>query len=118
MKKLPQIIFLSASICLVIFGFIYALNSDTLFGTFLESLKPVKWNEIISRNIVKNAIPIEILEIQNGICNIKAENFELILNAPEFNKSQELARELNYDNSTKTIKMSCDKIPGEKTSRV
>jgi len=113
MKKLPQIIFLAISICLVIFGFIYSLNSETLFGKFLDQVKPIKWNEIIPRNIIKNTIPIEVLESHNGICDIKAENFQLIMKAPEFKKSQDLARELHYNNDTKTIQLSCDKLPGE-----
>ena len=114
MKKSVQVIFLIASICLVIFGFIYSLNSETLFGKFLDQVKPVDWDKIFPRNIIKNSIPIEILENQNGICNIKAENFQLILKTPEFTKSQDFARELDYNNDTKTIKMSCDKLPGDK----
>ena len=113
MKKQHQIIFLAVSICLVIFGFIYSLNSETLFGKLLDQVKPVDWDKVFPRNIIKNSIPIEILENQNGICKIKAENFQLILKAPEFTKSQDLARELDYNNDTKTIKISCDKLPGE-----
>ena len=114
MKKQYQVIFLAASICLVIFGFIYSLNSETLFGKLLDQVKPVDWDKIFPRNIIKNSIPIEILENQNGICNVKAESFQLILKAPEFIKSQDLAHELSYDNDTKTIKISCDKLPGDK----
>jgi len=114
MKKQHQIIFLTISICLVIFGFIYSLNSETLFGKLLDQVKPVEWDKVFQRNIIKNSIPIEILENQNGICNIKAENFQLILKAPEFTKSQDLVRELDYNNDTKTIKISCDKLPGNK----
>jgi hypothetical protein len=113
-KKQYQIIFLALSVCLVIFGFIYSLNSETLFGKFLDQVKPIEWNNVFPRNIIKNTIPIEILENQNGICTIKAENFHLILKAPEFTKSQDFAQELNYNNDTKTIKISCDKIPGDK----
>ena len=114
MKKQHQIIFLAVSICLVIFGFIYSLNSETLFGKLLDQVKPVDWDKVFPRNIIKNSIPIEILENQNGICNIKAENFQLILKTPEFTKSQDLAQELNYDNDTKIIQISCDKLPGNK----
>ena len=102
MKKKSQVIFLAASICLVIFGFIYSLNSETLFGKLLDQVKPVDWDKIFPRNIIKNSIPIEILENQNGICNVKAESFQLILKAPEFIKSQDLARELDYNNYTNT----------------
>lgn len=113
MKKLPQIIFLTISICLVIFGFVYSLNSETIFSKFLDQVKPIKWNDVLPRNIIKSAIPIEIIENQNGICDIKAENFQLILKSSEFKKSQDLARELQYNNDTKTIQLSCDKLPGE-----
>lgn len=114
MKKQYQIIFLALSACLVVFGFVYSLNSETLFGKFLDQVKPIEWDKVFPRNIIKNTISIEILENQNGMCNIKAENFQLILKAPEFTKSQDLVRDLNYNNDTKTIKILCDKIPGDK----
>lgn len=114
MKKQTQIIFLIVPICLVIFGFFYSLNSETLFGKFLEQTKPINWDEVHPRAIIKNSIPIEILEIQNDVCKVKADKFQLILIAPEFNRAQDLARELDYNNDTKTITMSCNKLPDSK----
>lgn len=114
MKKQTQIIFLIVPICLVIFGFFYSLNSETLFGKFLEQIKPINWDEVHPREIIKNSIPIEILEIQNDICKIKADKFHYIMTAPEFTRAQDLARELDYDNDTKTLKMSCNNLPDSK----
>ena len=115
MNKKEQKIFVIAMGVLVIFVFLYVPQSNTLFGSFFESFSEPNWNEISERNIVKNSIPIILLEEQGTKCLVKAEKFDVIIDHQYFVRGNELERELNYDRTDKTLLLSCDLLKGEKS---
>ncbi len=115
MNKKEQKIFVIAMGVLVIFAFLYVPQSNTLFGSFLESFSEPNWNEVSERNIVKNSIPIILLEEQGTKCLVKAEKFDIIIDHQYFVRGNELDRELNYDRTDKTLLLSCDLLKGEKS---
>jgi len=115
MNKKEQKIFVIAMGILVIFAFLYVPQSNTLFGSFLESFSEPNWNEVSERNIVKNSIPITLLEEQGTKCLVKAEKFDVIIDHQYFVRGNELERELNYDRTDKTLLLSCDLLKGEKS---
>ena len=115
MNKKEQKIFVIAMGVLVIFVFLYVPQSNTLFGSFFESFSEPNWNEVSVRNIVKNSIPIILLEEQGTKCLVKAEKFDVIIDHQYFVRGNELERELNYDRTDKTLLLSCDLLKGEKS---
>jgi len=115
MNKKEQKIFVIAMGILVIFAFLYVPQSNTLFGSFFESFSEPNWNEVSERNIVKNSIPIILLEEQGTKCLVKAEKFDVIIDHQYFVRGNELERELNYDRTDKTLLLSCDLLKGEKS---
>ena len=115
MSKRDQKIFVIAMGVLVIFAFFYIPQSNSLFGSFLESFSGPNWDEVSERNIVKNSIPIVLLEEQGTKCIVQAEKFDVIVDHSYFIRGNELARELNYDRIEETILLSCDQLKDEKS---
>ena len=115
MKSKNQKIFVMVAIGLVILGLYYSINSDTLFGKFIEQIGPVNWDEVREREIVKNSIPITLLEDENGKCKVHGEKFDLIIDHQYFIRSNELAQKLQYDREGKTLVIPCDELAGEKS---
>ena len=115
MNKKEQKIFAISMAALVIFAFFYLQRSDSLLGSLLEQFSEPNWDEVAERNIVKNSIPIVILEEQDGKCKVTAQKFDVIIEHPYFLRGKELARELNYDTDDKTLVLPCDLLEGEKS---
>jgi len=97
MKSKNQKIFVIIAIGLVVVGAYYSINSDTLFGKFLDQFSPVNWDEVRERDIIKNSIPIILLETKNGDCKVHGEKFDLIIDHQYFIRSNELVQKLQYD---------------------
>ncbi len=104
-----------ATIGLVLFGIYYSLNSPTLLGSFLDQLNPVNWDEVHERNIAKVSIPVTLLEKDENRCLLTAESFDKIANNQYFVRADELVNKLQYDIDKKTIVLSCDELPAEKS---
>ena len=84
-------------------------------NSILEPYTEVNWDEVLPRNIVKNSIPITLLEDYGGKCKVSAQNFDKILSHNYFVKDKELALKLDYDNENETLVLPCDLLKGEKS---
>ena len=115
MKKKNEKIFFLGMIALVIIGFIYLQNTNSLFNFIFEQFTQVNWDEVKTRDIVKNSIPIYLLEEQDAKCKVDARKFDLIIDHQFFVRSDELVRELNYDRENETLLISCELLKGEKS---
>jgi len=115
LKNRNQKIFVLVASGLVVAGFIYSFNSNTIFSQFFESFTPINWDEVHERDIVKNSIPIELIEKMNGDCKVSALKFVMITDQDLFVRSEELANELKFDREDTTIILPCDKLEGEKS---
>jgi len=116
MSKKTQKIFVIGAAALVIIAALFLQSSDTLFGAFLEQYTEPNWDEVTERNIVKNSIPVTILDEDGSKCKVTAQKFDDIIEHQYFIRGEELAQELNYDKENETIMLSCDLLKGE-TSR-
>lgn len=108
MKK-DNIIFLS--IAVIVAGVILAntATEDTILGVLIEPLIEPEWDKLKPRDIVKNTIPITVLE-RDSKCLVSAEKLDLALDHDYFIQSDKLERQLNYDRERKTIKIECDEF--------
>ena len=79
MSKKTQKIFVIGAAALVVVAALFFQSSDTLFGAFLEQYTEPNWDEVTERNIVKNSIPVTILEEQGSKCNVTEQKFDDII---------------------------------------
>lgn len=118
MIKKKEISILIAGAALLVLSYAYLNTSDTIFGVLTDPLTPVDWDELPPREIVKNSIPIDLLEENFSSCKVYAPTFEMIINHPYFIRADELAKELQYDNEAKTLIMPCDQLVEKKSKLV
>jgi len=119
MRKNKEIIFFIGMVIVVIAGFFYVQDKNTLFTQLTdkasEQFSDVNWNEVLSRNIVKNSIPIVLISDHGDQCIVDAKNFYLIVDHNYFERSDDLIRELNYDRENNVLTIACDMLQGEKS---
>ena len=113
--KKNDLIFLIGIGVVVILVLIFAPIEKSMLVVFFEQFSKVDWNEVKERNIVKNAIPIIMLEEKGNNCIVYAHNFDIIISHEYFERSAELERELSYDSENETLLVSCDLLDGEKS---
>ena len=113
--KKNDLIFLIAIGIVVILVLMFTPIEKSMFGVFLEQFSKVDWNEVKERNIVKNSIPIIMLEEKGSNCIVNADNFDIIISHEYFERSADLERELSYDSENETLLVSCDLLDGEKS---
>ncbi len=111
---MKQIIIPVGIIIAIIIVIVYTDTSNSVLGHLFEQFYEPNWDEVKERNIVKNSIPISLLEKTGEKCIASAENFEYITNHEYFIRSQDLIRELQYDKENKTIVIPCDEFSDEK----
>lgn len=115
MQKNQGRIFFFGMIIVVIVLFFYIQDKDTLFTQFTTQFSDVNWDEMEEVNIVKNSVPIILLEDLGDYCIVYAKAFELIIDHQYFVRSGDLIRELNYDRENATITIACEMLQGEKS---
>jgi len=108
--------FLIIAIIIAVAGIIYAYNSETLLNSILQkTVLPVEWEKVHPREIVKNSIPITIIEKKDDICIVTALNLDRIIDHDYFTRGDELASKLNYDRENQTMEIKCDQLVEEKS---
>ena len=100
---------------LVVVAFVYMQDKESLLSEFFVGFAPPEWDEVISRDIVKNSIPLTLLESNNGQCIVKAELFHSIIDHAYFLKGGQLAEELNFDRELNTLTIPCEKLVTDKS---
>jgi len=113
--KKKEISYLIIGAVLLVAAYFYLDTSDTIFGVVTSQFSSVDWDEVHPRNIVKNSIPIVLLESNGNSCTVTGENFEMILNHQYFIKNDQVAEKLQYDAQEKTLVVSCMELEGEKS---
>ncbi len=115
MKKKKEKIFVIVAAVLVVAVFYFNPVESNYLNPLLENFRPVDWDEVKPRNIVKNSIPITLIEETGGKCKVKADTFDLIIDHQYFIRANDLVRQLNYDRDNATLMLSCDQLKGEKS---
>jgi len=115
MKKKDQKILVIAIAALVIITFFFFQSSDSLLGSWLEPYTEPNWDEVPEKHIVKNSIPITLIEENDGKCTMTAQKFNVIIEHPYFIRGNELAEKLNYEKEDETLILPCNLLEGEKS---
>ena len=104
------------SIAALLITFFFYDSSDSLFDQTIEPYMPPNWDELSTKDIVKNSIPIVLLEeTTGGKCKVSAEYFKDIIGHIYFVKGNQLADELGYQPDEETLFVLCDQLVGEKS---
>lgn len=112
-KRKKEIAFVAAMAVIAVAVFFYTQDKNTLFSELIAPIKPVEWDDVFEREIVKSVIPITIMEESGNTCTVKAERFATIIDHVYFVKGEQLAKELNFDRENETLTLSCDKLAGD-----
>jgi hypothetical protein len=115
MGKAKEIGIIAALGIAIVVAFFYLDVENSLFGKLIDPIQPLDFDEVHPRSIVKNAVPIFLLEQNGDTCKVHSEKFTLITNHTYFVRSQELIDNLQYDHNDKTLILPCDEIPEEKS---
>jgi len=115
MVKKKETTYLVIGAILLVAAYFYLDTSDTLFGVVSDQFSPINWDEVHTRDLVKNSIPIELLDTNGNSCKVIAENFVMITNSPYFERNHEVTEKLQYDAQEKTLVVPCDELQGEKS---
>ncbi len=103
---------------LVVFAFFYMQDKESLVSEFFDRFAAPNWDEVTPRNIVKNSIPITLLESNGSDCKVEAMRFNDIIDHPYFVKGEQLADELNHNREQNTLTIPCEKLDAEKSELV
>jgi len=103
---------------LVVLGFFYMQDKESLLSEFFSGFAPPDWDEISPRNLVKNSIPITLIETDGSDCKVEAMRFNDIIDHRYFVKGEQLADELNYDRDLNTLTIPCEKLDSDKSELV
>lgn len=110
-----EVLFVVGALSLVVFAFFFIQGPNTFLGSLIHQTSEPNWDEILPHNIVKQSIPIVLLEDADGDCKVSADNFDIIIDHEYFLRGQEFAAQLNYDRESETLVLPCDKLYGEKS---
>ena len=112
-KKTKNIIIIVIPSIAIILGFVFLPWSDSYFGLLVEPALSIDWKEVHLRNVVKNSIPITILEENGNTCKLSAKNLENIINHRYFVRGEEFASQVRFDSEEQTIEISCEILHGD-----
>jgi len=99
----------------IVIVFLATDTSGSILGKQMESFTAPNWDEVRERDIVKNSIPIELLDETDQGCTVTAEKFHQIIDHHFFVKAEQLAKKLEYDRENNTLVIPCKDIQDEKS---
>ena len=113
-KKQEKIFVLGAAVALVII-FVFGPWQNSYFGLLVESITGPNWDELSPHDIVKNEIPLTLLEKIDGSCKMFAENLGNVITHQYFIRGQEFANKVSFDPKNDTIIIPCEMTEGERS---
>src|SRR3990172_13105278 len=103
MNKKQEKIFVLVGAGVVIAVLIVAPWQNSYFGLFVNTFREPDWIEISPHDVVKNVIPITLIEKTDNNCKMSAENLNSVIEHQYFVRGQEFAQEVKYDAKNYTI---------------
>lgn len=117
MAKKEEKIFAIVAAVLLVAVLVFMPTTNNYMTLFLDMFAEPDWDKIPPRDIVKNSIPITVMESTNEKCMVSAKNFELIIDHEYFIRGSELANRLSYDREKETLILPCEMLV-DKTSKL
>lgn len=105
-------IFVAVAAVLVIIGYVYSMDKDTIFSNITEPIRPVDWSEVKIKYIIEYSVPITIVEENGNDCTVYAKGFQPI-NLAKFKRQTDLINQIKYNEENETLVIPCDKMYGD-----
>jgi len=115
MNKKQEKIFVLVAAAVVIVVFIFVPWSNSYFGLLLDTFTGPNWDELNPHDVVKNVIPITLLEKTDNNCKMSAENLDNVIEHQYFIRGKEFAQTVKFDAKNSTVVLPCEIIDGEKS---
>jgi hypothetical protein len=115
MNKKQERIFVLVAAAVVIVIFIFVPWSNSYFGLLLDTFTGPNWNELNPHDVVKNIIPITLIEKTDSNCKMSAENLDNVIEHQYFIRGKEFAQAVKFDAKNSTVVLPCETIDDEKS---
>jgi len=115
MNKKQEKIFVIIAAFVVIAVFVFAPWSKSYFGFILDTFTGPNWSDLSPHDIVKNVIPIVLIDEADNNCKMSAENLDNVIEHQYFVRGKEFAQTINYDMKNKTIVLPCEMVDDNKS---
>ena len=117
MNKKQEKIFVLAAACVVVIIFIFGPWQNSYLGLFVETISGPNWDELSPQDIVKNEVPLTLIEKFDGSCKMSAENLGNVIDHQYFVRGQEFANKIRFDPTDSSIIIPCE-MSNEERSRL
>ena len=115
MNKKQERLFVLVAACVLIAIFVFAPWQNSYFGLFIEMFTGPNWNDLNPHDVVKNSVPLTLIEKTENNCKMFAENLNNVVGHQYFVHGQEFAQAVKYDAENNTIVLPCEMVDGEKS---
>jgi len=115
MNKKQEKIFVLVAAAVVIVVFAFTPWSNNYFGLLLDTFTGPNWDEVNPHDVVKNVIPITLIDKVDNNCKMSAENLDNVIEHQYFVRGKEFAKAVNYDVKNNTIVLPCEIVDDEKS---
>jgi len=115
MNKKQERIFVLVAAAVVIVIFIFVPWSNSYFGLLLDTFTGPNWNELNPHDVVKNIIPITLIEKTDSNCKMSAENLDNVIEHQYFIRGKEFAQAVKFDAKNSTIVLPREMVDDEKS---
>ncbi|MGH9998901.1 MAG: hypothetical protein ACRD90_03445 [Nitrosopumilaceae archaeon] len=115
MNKKQEKIFVLVAAAVVIAVFVFAPWQNSYFGLFVDMFREPDWNELNPHDVVKNSVPLILIEKTDGSCKMSAENLDSVIEHQYFVSGQEFAQAVKFDSKNETVVLPCEMIVGDKS---
>ena len=115
MNKKQEKIFVLVAVAVVVAVFVFGPWKNSYFGLFVDTLREPNWNDLNPHDVVKNSVPLILIEKTGTTCKMSAENLGNVIEHQYFVHGQEFAQAVKFDTKNETVVLPCEMIDGEKS---
>lgn len=115
MNKRQEKIFVLVAAAVVIVVFIFVPWSNSYFGLLLDTFTGPNWDDLNPHDVVKNVIPITLIERTDSNCKMSAENIGNVIEHQYFIRGKEFAQTVKFDAKNSSVVLPCEMIADEKS---
>ena len=115
MNKKQEKIFALVTGAVVIVVFVFAPWQNSYFGLFVDTFREPSWNDLNPHDVVKNSVPLILIEKTDGSCKMSAENLDSVIEHQYFVRGQEFSQAVKFDANNETVVLPCEMVDGEKS---
>ena len=117
MNKKQEKIFVLGAASVVVIIFVFGPWQNSYFGLFVDTIVGQDWDDLSPHDIVKNEVPLTLIEKFDGSCKMSAENLGNVIDHQYFVRGQEFANKVRFDPIDSSIVIPCE-MTGQERSRL